>query len=288
MTHIHTIPLNIEKLVGGTAHMDATEFGAYMSLLICCYQTKNNLPNEDKRLSRMAKCTLKTWLRVRPVVEQKFIVTETSWSHEVAQKEIDNITSLSTKNRANALKRYKTDLPVAERPQCQTPANTSINKIKEDTNVSSPPTPQRGNGVPSSFLMPDGNMLDFDGLFERMWLLYPSIRDKGHKGRAKDELRKKLTKGDSYEKIGRGVARYRAYCDETGEKQPDFFRWIRDGGYERDYQITTPQPAAGRAEKLTTADVLREKLDQLDREEAADHAPRSPMLCGPEHIREDG
>ena len=45
--HIHTIQLNIEKMLGGTVHMDAQEFGAYMSLIITCYQAKNMIPDDD-------------------------------------------------------------------------------------------------------------------------------------------------------------------------------------------------------------------------------------------------
>ncbi len=96
--------------------------------------------------------------------------------------------------------------------------------------------------MPSEFAMTDGTLLNFDQLFERLWVLYPAIRDKGNKAKAKEQLKIKIEKGIDYEIIGRGIAKYRGYCDRTGEKQPDMFRWLRDNGFQRDY-TTTEQPA---------------------------------------------
>jgi uncharacterized protein YdaU (DUF1376 family) len=159
--HIHTIPLNIEKLLGGTAHMDATEFGAYMSLMICAYQKKNKLPNNDSRLARMARCSPKVWARVRPIIAEKFTISSEFWEHMGVLQQLEKMNYLSTKNKTNALKRYETNLPVADVSQCQTPANTSIKyqesnikeKIikKEKPKGVSPPIDVR-DGVWSDFL----------------------------------------------------------------------------------------------------------------------------------------
>lgn len=109
----------------------------------------------------------------------------------------------------------------------------------------SPRAAGKKTSLPTSLLMPDGTFTDINGFFDRIWKLYPSIRDKGHKGKALVELKRKLNEGVSYETIGRGVAKYRRYCDATGEKQPDFFRWIRDAGYDRDYDLPAVAQANG-------------------------------------------
>lgn len=124
---IHTIQLNIESLLGGCNHMDATEFGAYLSLLVACYQSDNNLPSDDKRLSRMARVSPKVWQRIKSVVSPKFIQNDSSWSHVRVQKEIDKYKLLSTKNRVNSLKKRDTNQPVGSVSLTQIEANTSNN-----------------------------------------------------------------------------------------------------------------------------------------------------------------
>ena len=101
---------------------------------------------------------------------------------------------------------------------------------------------KRAVDASNSFLMPDGTFADFDALTERLWAHYPAIRDKGHKGKAKEEIRKQLKKGVSHDEIIEGVRRYRRYCDATGEKQPDFWRWIRDDGFKRTYEFSEEPP----------------------------------------------
>ena len=146
--HIHTIQLNIEKLIGGTIGMDATEFGAYMSLIVSCYQSQNNLPNDDKRLARMARVSPKVWKRIKPILEPKFTKSDLRWSHDVVQKELDKYSLLSTKNRANALKKNKTDEPLGSVSLSQNEANTNNNKQITNNNNNKPPiVPQRGSVI---------------------------------------------------------------------------------------------------------------------------------------------
>lgn len=135
-------------MLGGCAHMDATEFGAYMSLIITCYQTNNILPDDDNRLARMARVTVKVWKRIKPTIAVKFSITDGKWSHDVIRRELVKYSSLSTKNKSNALKRYETDLPVADESHCQTPANTSNNN--QVTNNNSSIVPPAGATKPKS------------------------------------------------------------------------------------------------------------------------------------------
>jgi uncharacterized protein YdaU (DUF1376 family) len=110
--NIHTIQLNIANLEGGTRHMDATEFGAYMSLLIACYQDKDHcLLDDNARLARMAKCSSHKWKKIRPVIEEKFKVFEKNlkkyWSHSRIEKDVEKYKNLSEQNAKNAAKRWQ-------------------------------------------------------------------------------------------------------------------------------------------------------------------------------------
>jgi hypothetical protein len=102
-----------------------------------------------------------------------------------------------------------------------------------------PPAPQGGAGKAPKLSVTDEQ-------FEELWQLYPSVRDKGHKGKAREQINRKLNEGTTYETISNGITRFRAYCDATGEKQPDMLRWIRDGGFERPYTIPAPAKPAAR------------------------------------------
>lgn len=150
--HIHTIQLNIEKLIGGTVGMDSCEFGAYMSLIVACYQAKNNLPNDEIKLSRIARCSLKTWRRISPQILSKFTVTDISISSESVQKEIEKYNRLSTKNKSNRLKLKETDRPVVEPKSDFGGTNTNNNNQITNNNIKdiAPFIPLEGESVKKS------------------------------------------------------------------------------------------------------------------------------------------
>lgn len=104
------------------------------------------------------------------------------------------------------------------------------------------PPPDQGDML-STYRLPDGTFADDEELFERFWKNYPNVRDKGHKGKAKEQFFKLLKKGTNYEEIGRGITKYYRYCDSTGEKNADMFRWLRDEGWLRDYAVSAPAKA---------------------------------------------
>lgn len=247
--HIHTIQLNIEKLIGGTAHMDATEFGAYLSLIVCAYQKKNSLPDEDKRLARMAKCSPRVWARIRETVAEKFQISGGYWSHIEVGKQLDKYQKLSRKNRANALKKNKTQKPAAKPKENQTEANTN-NNHQLPNNISNTNVLESSGkpDLPSSLLMSDGRFLSPDKFCEDLWQIYPSVgRGKGHKGKFFEQVKEQLKKGIDHEEIRAGVTRYAEYCTTTGELNKDAFRWVRDAEWQNDY---TTSAAAHRPHKV--------------------------------------
>ena len=83
--------------------MDAVEFGAYMSLIIACYQTDNKLPNDDKRLSRIARVSPHKWGKIKDVVLEKFSLKNDFYEQNFVKKDLSRIGSLSKKNKANIL-----------------------------------------------------------------------------------------------------------------------------------------------------------------------------------------
>lgn len=73
MTGFKYIQLHIGDFIGGVLHMDATEVGAYTMLLVAHYQAgEEGLPDDDRKLARIAKVSLKQWGRVKDTVMDKF------------------------------------------------------------------------------------------------------------------------------------------------------------------------------------------------------------------------
>lgn len=134
-------------------------------------------------------------------------------------------------------KYQSTDQPIVQRSTSQSsndrPQIKELKK-KEDKKEEYSLSIERGE----SFKVSGGEFVNFDGLFERFWNIYPAIRAKGKKEIAKQQLKIKLSKGASYEEIGRGILNYKNYCERTGEKNKDMFRWIRDELYNEDYTLS--------------------------------------------------
>ncbi len=134
---ITTIPLHIGDFISGTMHMDATEKGAYIMLLLSHYQIGEiGLPNDDKKLSRIAGVSMKTWLRIKPTMEEKFCVAEYFWTHSRVIDTLQKVAQLSANQRAKALKKHNT-LHAAAQPQHSQP-KPKPNKVSKDTLIIPP------------------------------------------------------------------------------------------------------------------------------------------------------
>ena len=161
---IHTIQLNIEDFEAGTVGMDAKEKGAYMSLLICLYKVSTHeLPDCDKRLSRMACLDAREWRKVRKVLEPKFIVYDGVWKHKRVLAEAIRYQQLSDKNRLNALKKNKPPKPVGSQSHSQNGANTSNKEQVTNNNSKNPPL------VPPKGKRDKGSRLDKDWELPLEW-----------------------------------------------------------------------------------------------------------------------
>lgn len=251
--HIHTISLNIEKLIGGTIHMDAVEFGAYMSLIIACYQSKNKLPKDDKRLARMARVSAHKWAKIKDVVLEKFDAKNDFYEQKFIKKDIQRMQSLSKKNRANALKRNETDQPVAQRSQSQNGANTNIQyplSIEKDiTNVIS----KKKNKVTLKELS------------------ISHIQDWLNKKRAQGRY---LTIDEH-----RLLEKFKDYCTSKGKTYKDYV-----AGFRNSFEWNNAPRKGNGNGKYTNDDALADTLREIGEEEA-NSALDTPVLCNPEHLR---
>jgi uncharacterized protein YdaU (DUF1376 family) len=69
MADFPSLPLFTDAFIADTGHLNATETGAYIALLMAAWRTPDcSLPNDDVRLARMARCDARTWRKIKAVV----------------------------------------------------------------------------------------------------------------------------------------------------------------------------------------------------------------------------
>ena len=202
-------------MLGGCVTMDATEFGAYMSIIVALYQTGGKLPNDDKKLARIARTTIRKWKQIKPEIIVKFDVSDHFWEHKVVTQQLVKYHALSTKNKANALKANDTSQPVAKPDGSQTQANTSN---KEQVTSNKEENKQKKK--------------EYSEDFESMWQDFPRGR-RGDKENGFKAYKKALTKA-TREDIHNGIQNYNRSW-EAANYPKGFAAWLGDNRWEIDY-----------------------------------------------------
>jgi uncharacterized protein YdaU (DUF1376 family) len=87
------MPLYVGDYLGDTGHLTTTQHGAYL-LLMMHYWRKGELPDDDRRLSKIAKLPLKTWCDYRATLRDFFY---DGWKHKRIDVELAKMMRVSEK-----------------------------------------------------------------------------------------------------------------------------------------------------------------------------------------------
>ncbi len=69
MAEFPFLPIDVRAFLADTQHLDARESGAYAMLLFHGWLAPDNaLPDDDKRLAFLARCTPREWVRIKVAV----------------------------------------------------------------------------------------------------------------------------------------------------------------------------------------------------------------------------
>lgn len=90
------MPLYVADYLADTAHLNATESGAYLHLIMH-YWMNGGLPTDDKLLARVARMTLAQWRKARPLIEPFFMQ---GWKHKRIEFELTEAARISAAGKA--------------------------------------------------------------------------------------------------------------------------------------------------------------------------------------------
>lgn len=123
MADFPALPLWTDAYLADTLHLDATESGAYLHLLMAAWRSPScSIPDDDTRLARMARCTPAIWRRIKPTVLAFWSKNGENFEQKRLKKERVRVEAQreqkSYAGKTSALKR-KDSAPTAVKPPLQ-------------------------------------------------------------------------------------------------------------------------------------------------------------------------
>lgn len=82
------MPLEIGNYLADTMGFTNAELGSYTLLIVAYWANAGPLPNDDKYLRTTARCPVTEWPRTKELLQQKFQVSNGTWSHKRIDAEI--------------------------------------------------------------------------------------------------------------------------------------------------------------------------------------------------------
>ena len=101
MSETPFMQLYVSDFIGDTLALSTEQVGAYLLSLMAMWNAGGSLPDDDRKLARITRLSLKKWLAIRPDIEVFFTVEDGTWSNERLNKELQKVRSKS-ESRASA------------------------------------------------------------------------------------------------------------------------------------------------------------------------------------------
>ncbi len=186
------MPLYVSDYLGDTGHLSTLEHGAYMLLIMHYWQT-GALPDDDRKLSRIARMTGEQWADVRDTMADMF---GPRWTHKRIDAELAHAEQVISKRSVAAKAMHAKRNASSQHEQCTISANAHAyaEQMHMQSSIPSqpqPPSPRSdadasdARGCPSELPPPlpvqpsDGGMTppapnrSDQQAFERFWQAYP-------------------------------------------------------------------------------------------------------------------
>lgn len=137
--------LYVADYLGDTRHLTTEQHGAYLLLLMTMWRSDGALPNDDKKLARIAGCTASRWAKIKGDVLEFFDVEGDALTHGRLKFELEKAQEKSIKRaeagtRGGKAKALKTKKPAVAKA-------TGLLCHSSEPEPEEPPSPQTGEPV---------------------------------------------------------------------------------------------------------------------------------------------
>lgn len=120
MTKRPWMPLWIDDYLSDTTHLNAAEHGAYL-LLIMQYWRDGGLPDNEEKLRKIARMSVRQWALSRATIRAFFGI---HWCHQRIDRELAQVIEVARKRSAIALQMHSKRRAIAH--TLHTISNTSL------------------------------------------------------------------------------------------------------------------------------------------------------------------
>lgn len=234
------MPLYVSDYLADTGHLSTVEHGAYMLLIMHYWQT-GGLPDDERKLSRIARLSADEWGAVRDTLADLFC---DGWTHSRIDAELAHASDVISKRSAAARAMHERRKADQRQNECTSDANASANA--EHANMQ--------NAIPSPSPLPvyDANAShtkreragdDWPADYrDQFWRAYPHRVGKSAALAKLDRIRK--SGGVTFARLMGGLSAYiaskpadRQWCNPA--------TWLNQGRWDDEPSIDDGKPAFG-------------------------------------------
>jgi len=97
MAALPYMPLYVADYLADAAHLTTLGHGAYLLLIMTYWQRGEALPDDDRKLARIARLTDGEWSEIRDDIAEFFTAEDGRWRHGRIERELDNVRTKSEK-----------------------------------------------------------------------------------------------------------------------------------------------------------------------------------------------
>jgi uncharacterized protein YdaU (DUF1376 family) len=205
------MPLYIADYIADTMHLGALEHGAYL-MLIMQYWRVGSLPDDDRKLARIAKCTDREWRAIKGTIADLF---DEGWTHKRIDYELEKALEKSDA-RADAGRRGAEAKLLKEKERLAAIARNLPQQKSADALASSSPSPSTTSSQ-SSDVCPKRVRTKYPDDFEVFWEGYPTDANMSKK-EAHDIWRR--MPADARSKAMASLPAFRAHCSANPDYRP--------------------------------------------------------------------
>jgi len=224
--------LYVADYLGDTRHLTTEQHGAYLLLLMTMWRADGHLPNDDKKLARIASCTPSRWAKIKDEVMEFFAIEGDEITNQRLMFELKKASEKSIKRAEAGTKGGR-----SKSLKTNEPNKANASRLPEHSSEPEPDTTE--TNVPVVVLdgpKPRRGTADFDAF----WSAYPKKKSKDTASKAFAKAMSRIDDPDPLAVILAGIERALSGWDDV-QFIPYPATWLNAAGW--DDEAPPPRPA---------------------------------------------